>query len=277
MRFNAYYNGSYCKADDVRIPLSDRAIYFADGIYEAMIGRNDKIFMLDEHVERFYSNVKFMDIPFSMNKAELKAILDNVIKGSGEKSFFLYFQLTRHGERRTHAYPDTEKSNLLVTVSPFSVTDNKETLRLISAEDNRHGLCAVKTLNLLPSVLASKKAEASGCDEAVYIKDGFITECSHSNIHIVKNGCIITRPLDGTILPGISRLHLLRVCHKLSVEVTERPFTYRELTSADGVIVTSSSKIAASATEIDGIKIPSSPLAVTVARRMKDEFLSLTI
>ena len=137
-------------------------------------------------------------------------------------------------------------------LKPAGTPNLSEKIRLITVEDTRFFHCNIKTLNLIPSVMASQKAKEHGCQEAVFHRGDRVTECSHSNCHILKDGRLITAPLDNLILPGIARAHLLRICERLGVPVDERPFTLAELFAADEVLVTSSSKFCMSACEIDG-------------------------
>ena len=244
MAYNAYYNGEFKNKSDISVSLTDRALFFGDGIYDAAIGRNGKIFMLDAHLDRFISNAKALAIPLLPTRSELEETILKTVELSGEKSYFVYFQLSRFSEERVHAAKKVQKSNLLITVTQFSLCDENKILSLIIRNDVRHSLCHIKTLNLIPSVISSMEALEAGADEAVFIRDGIVTECSHSNIHIVKNGTVITHPTDCHILPGISRAHMLSVCRRLKIPYEEREFSADELLSADEVIVTSSSKLA---------------------------------
>lgn len=248
---NAYYNGAFSSIEDVRIPLCDRSVFFGDAIYDAAIGANGKIFMLDEHIDRFIGNAKTMNIPLLKTREELCSIFYELIKSTSYKSYFLYFQLSRFSPGRAHAYPDTEKSNLLVTLSPVTIPNPQRTLKLILREDKRYSFCNVKTVNLLPAVLASREAEELGADEAVFVRNGVITECAHSNVHIIRNGRLITHQLDEYILPGIARRHLLSVCERLGIPFEERDFGEDELFSADEILVTSSSKLCLRASSIE--------------------------
>ncbi len=240
---NAYYNGSFLPKEKIRIPLSDRAIFFGDGIYEAAPGKCGKIFFEEEHLNRFFKNAETLDIPVNYTREELKDIFGRLIESSGYESFFLYFQLTRFSNERSHAYEKNGKSNLLVTISPLALPSPNKTLKLILREDKRYKLCNIKTLNLIPAVIASHEAETLGADEAVFSRNGVITECAHSNIHIIRNETVFSHPLDEYILPGISRAHLIAVCKRLGVKFEEGYFTEKELFSADEVLVTSSSKL----------------------------------
>ena len=276
---NAYYNGIFCNYEDVSVPLTDRCIFFGDGIYDACIGRNGKIFMLEEHLERFFGNANALELYVDFDNAFLTSIFEELTGAFGNGCFFLYFQLTRNGHKRAHAPSIDAKSNLLVTISPLDFPTPERRLKLIFAEDNRYELCNIKTLNLLPSVLASAKAVRCGADEAVFVRRNTVTECAHSNVHIVKSGKVITHPKNKFILPGISRAHLLSVCDRLSIEKEERCFTKEELLSADEVIVTSTSKICARASVVDNVHYPlhHKSTAAIICHEMFSDFYSSTL
>ena len=116
-------------------------------------------------------------------------------------------------------------------------------MKLMTYEDKRYEYCDIKTTNLIPAVLASTEAEKSGFDEAVFIRDSFVTECSKSNISILKQGRLVTHPESSHILPGITRAHLLKVCEKVNIPVIKEAFTLKDLLAADEIIVTSSTKL----------------------------------
>ena len=127
--------------------------------------------------------------------------------------------------------------------------------KLISLEDNRFKLCNIKTLNLIPSVLANQRAAEQGCDEAVLHRGSRVTECAHSNISILKDGVLQTAPTDELILPGITRKHLLALAREHGIEVLEKPFSMVELMNADEIMVTSSSALCMKVESIDGIPV----------------------
>ena len=272
MQINAYYNGEFSSRENIKIPLCDRAVFFGDGIYDAAIGHSGKIFMLDDHIERFYSNAKAVDIPIKLSACELKNILLHLASKSPYECYFVYFQLTRFSEERVHSYPDCDKSNLLITVTNQEYPDSRRELKLTLAKDVRHEMCHIKTLNLLPAVLASKKATLIGYDETVLHRNGEITECSHSNVHIIADSVLITHPLDNHILPGISRKHMLAVCKRLGIKTQERIFSVYELLKADEILVTSSSKLALPVKQVDYVGFPRKSNGI--GRKICDEMLS---
>ncbi len=250
----AFYNGEFYKSSDLRIPITDRGLFFGDGIYEALIGKHGGIYLEEDHFDRFFRNAEIMDLHPNFSREELSGWLREIILRSGLSEYFIYFQLTRYSEERTHSYA-SKKSNLLITVREHTTPDRNTRLKLITEEDKRHLMCNVKTLNLIPAVLASKRAESLACDEAVFIRDGYVTECAHSNISIIKNGILITHPTDNLILPGITRKRMLFLAERLGIPYKESPFTKAELISSDAAIVTSTTKLALIANEVDEIPL----------------------
>lgn len=274
----AYYNGRICEVGEVAIPLTDRAVFFGDGIYDAAIGRNGVIYLEDEHIERFIGNAKRMGIPLPFGQEELVGLLQELVTRSGEECFFLYFQLTRYSEERRHACREKERSNLLITVTGIPLPDPKRRLSLVSYPDKRYEYCHIKTLNLLPAVLASSFAEGMGADEAVFHRGEVVTECAHSNISIIKGGTLITHPTDTHILPGIARARMIEICKEMGVKVEERAFTRGELMRSDAALVTSSSKLCLMARCVDGVnlRLCEREAAEGICERFFNEFMLKT-
>jgi D-alanine transaminase len=170
------------------------------------------------------------------------------------KSYLIYFQISRTSTLRKHSATNCGAS-LLITVDEFEPNLESPPMKLITVDDRRYGYCNVKTTNLLPAVLSSTRAEQSDCDEAIFVKDGYITECTKSNISIIKQGRLITHPNSTNILPGITRRHLLRVCDNIGLKFIEQPFTKEEVFLADEVLITSSTKLLRAASHIDNIPV----------------------
>lgn len=250
----AYYNGRFDKRENIKIPLSDRSIFFGDAVYDAAVGSYDRILWEDEHIERFLCGAKRLGIEHDYTKDYLSALLREIAIRSMLESYFIYFQISRNANRRTHSAIDC-KANLLVTVDPIDVSISSPPMKLMTAIDRRYDYCDVKTTNLVPAVIESTKAEKTGYDEAVFIRNGFVTECAKSNISIIKQGRIITHPKTNHILPGITREHLLKICQEKGIPYVERPFTLNELFSADEILVTSCTKLCRPVNIVDGFNV----------------------
>jgi D-alanine transaminase len=243
MSIFAYYNGVFGSFDEIRIPLSDRAVFFGDGVYDAALAAGDKIYLLDRHIKRFLQNAKKLGIPVNFSEYEFEKLLRSVVSRCGFETSFVYFHLTRGLPERTHSSLGCQSSNLLITVKKCNIP-SPTPMRLHIMEDLRYFYCDIKTLNLLPQTLYATEADSLGLDECVLHRNGIVTECSHSNISIVKDGILYTHPLSRLILPGITRESLLRVCENEGIPFKEIPFSLKELCEADGIIVTSTSRLA---------------------------------
>ena len=275
----AYYNGKFGRREDIAIPLSDRTIFFGDAVYDAAIGSYDRILWEGEHIDRFLNNAERIGICHSLNKRHLSQLLREIaVKSMLEECHFLYFQLSRNLPERNHSATGCG-SNLLICIDPIDILPPLRPLRLVTAEDVRYGFCDIKTVNLLPAVLSMTVAEGAGCDEAVFIRDGIVTECSKSNISILKCGRIITHPKTNRILPGIAREHLLSCAIDIGLKIEEREFTKEELFSADEILVTSTTKLCRRVCEIDGTPVgdKSPEIAVELCGLMYREFTDFCI
>jgi D-alanine transaminase len=189
-----------------------------------------------------------------VSKQELKDLLNRLVQKMDTGNLFVYYQVTRGTGTRKHAFTEGP-GNLWITLTPAAISDGHRPIQLVTAEDTRFFHCDIKTLNLIPSVMASQKAKEAGCAEAVFYRPGGrVTECAHSNVHILKNGTLYTAPTDHLILPGIARAHLLRACSALGIPFREEAFSLEELFEADEIIVTSSSNLCLRADHLDGQK-----------------------
>ena len=251
-----WYNGTLGKPDEMTVSMNDRAVYFGDGCYEACLAVETRAFALEAHLDRFYRSLDGLLIPFAMDRDTLRAVLTRCLAAANEPGSVLYWQASRATAPRTHAFPaQNTEPNLLITVTPKTLLPEEQTLKLITAEDIRYAMCHVKTLNLIPNILANERAKEAGADEAVFVRDGMITEGSHTNIHILKDGALITHQTDNRILAGVTRAILLALCRDRGVPVCERAFSKDELLHADEVLVTSSTLGVRRVETVDGVKV----------------------
>ncbi len=250
-----YYDGKYDLIENMTVPFDDRVHYYGDGVYDATCAGNHIIFNLEEHIDRFYRSAGLLGIEIPHSKEELKDILNEMIVKVDGKEHFVYWQVTRGVAPRKHKFPQDTAAKLWIMIRQSPIGDLNKPVKLITVEDTRFFHCNIKTLNLIPNVMAAQRAELAGCDEVVFHRGDRVTECAHSNVHILKDGVFITPPTDNLILPGIARAHLLKMCKELDIPSEERIFTVDELMKADEVIVSSSSNFCLYASEIDGIPV----------------------
>lgn len=277
MKTLGYYNGKFDEVDKMMIPMNDRVCFFGDGVYDATLARNYKIFAIDEHIDRFFNSAGLLKIQIPHTKEEVKALLQEMVNKMDTGNLFVYWQVTRGTGMRNHAFPETP-ANMWIMLKPAELKDMDRKLKLVTAEDTRFFHCNIKTLNLIPSVMAAERAEAAGNDETVFHRSGRVTECAHSNVHIVQDGMIKTAPADNLILPGVARAHLIAMAKKLGIPVNETPYTIDELMNAEEVIVTSSSQLCMLAESVDGKPVGGKQpeLIKRLQQALLDEFYAAT-
>ena len=252
MKTLGYYNGSYAEIEEMMVPMTDRASWFGDGVYDAGLARDYHMVFLDEHIDRFFRSAQGLEIRMPVSKEELRTLLKELVRKLDTGNLMFYFQVTRGSGIRDHAFPEG-KGNLWITFKPAEMNDGSVPGKWITLEDTRFFHCNLKTLNLIPSVIAAQRAKEAGCTEAVFYRPGGrVTEGSHSNIHILKDGILRTAPCDNLILPGIARAHLLRACGALGIPVREEAFRLEDLFTADEALITISSQPCGRADTIDG-------------------------
>ena len=257
MKDIGYYNGKSGPIEDMMIPMNDRAVYFGDGVYDATYAARRVIYALDDHLDRFYRSCDSLEIAHPLPRQELADLLRDLVNRVEDASaHVVYWQATRGTGPRSHVFPDASvPANLLVTVRPKPLMAIARKFKLLTVEDTRYLHCDIKTLNLIPNVIASQRAKEAGCDEAVFHRADRVTECSHANIHIISGGVFRTAPRDNLILPGTARKHLLRLAEKIGIPTEERAFTLAELMAADEAIVSSAGTLCNAVESIDGTPV----------------------
>ncbi len=250
MKNVGFYNGRWEPLEKLFVPALDRAFYFGDGIYDAAYTKNKIIFAEQEHVTRFFHGLERIGIRLPYTQKEVTSFLRLGVGLCDDEDLFVYFQASCGTSVRYHAERG-KTGNLLIMIYPKRIAPQGKTLRLCTTTDTRYDLCDIKTLNLMPNVLAAQKAEDAGCDEAVFVRDGEVSECAHSNVHILSGGVLLSPPPCFCTLDGIGRRHLLSACKELAVPVVERRFSPEEMKRADEIIVTSAGYPCQRAVECD--------------------------
>ncbi len=278
MKNLAYYNGAVGELTDMSIPMCDRVCFFGDGVYDATYARNKKVFTLTEHVDRLFFSAESVGIVPPVQKEKLCQLVRSLVTRCDENETFVYVQFTRGiCVPRNHIHIGGD-ANLWITVTPKKITPKEKRLTLMTYPDERYNLCYVKTLNLLPNVQASNLAAKNGCDEALFVENGTVNECAHSNVHILSDGVLISPPPGNRVLGGIARNHLLSACKKLAVPVEERHFSLDEAMGADEVYITSAGTFLAPCRAIDGKEVGGGNIGLTNAlqNELYGEFYAFT-
>jgi D-alanine transaminase len=254
----AYVNGQYLPHSEARVHIEDRGYQFADGIYEYMVFFNRKLVDEELHLDRLERSLRELAIAMPMPRAALSIVIHELMARNAREDGGLYLQVTRGAVKRDHPFPANIKPALTMTIWGSKAPKQKEIeegAKAITAPDERWARCDIKSIALLPNVLAKQKASAAGVREAFLFEGEMMTEGSVSNTFIVKNGVIITHPADHAVLPGVTRNVALRLARECQIKVEERPFSVAETFAADEVFLTSTSANVMPVTELDGKKI----------------------
>ena len=255
MKTLGYYNGKIDELDQITVPMLDRASYFGDGVYDVTFSRNYKVYQLREHVERIFASAALLKIYPEITPDGLCELIEELVKKLDDGELWVYFQFSRGTDFRNHAFPENAKPNLWIMLRPAKIKDTYRELRVITREDTRALHCNIKSLNLLPSVMATQACVDAGVDECILHRGDIVTECAHSNVSILKNGTLFTHPANELILAGTGRAHLMAVCRHFDIPVVERPYTLEELKEADEIILTSASALCMRIVEVDGVSV----------------------
>ncbi len=237
-----YLNGNLINAQDARISVFDRGFLFGDGVYEVMAQMNGEFFFGKEHLIRLRSSLKKTNINFDVSTLNEK--IERLLKAVelDEKDCLLYIQITRGVAPRKHSFPKDTVPTLLMYAIPFTLAPiNNTTISVISQPDFRWHRCDIKMTSLLGNVMANDFAITKGHHEAVFHRDGKMTEGSHSNLFFVKDGTIYTHPADRNILNGITREIVLKLCRDEKIPFIEEAINFGAIHTMDEAFLTGTS------------------------------------
>jgi len=257
----AYVNGAYVPMDMAFVHVEDRGFQFADGVYEGIVVKNGRMIDLEPHLDRLERSLNELQIAMPMARGPLKLVFSETIRRNKLSDAFLYVQITRGVAKRDHAFPHNCPPTLVVTVRRLNLeairARAEKGVKAVSQPDIRWGRCDVKSIGLLPNVLAKQAAKKEGSFEAVLVdKAGYVTEGSSTNIWIVTEADIlVTRATNANILPGITRQTITKLAQELQIKIEERAFTLDEAKSAKEMFLTSSTSCATPIINLDGQKI----------------------
>jgi D-alanine transaminase len=273
----AYVNGRYVPHGEAAVHIEDRGYQFADGVYEVVPIIHGKMIDEDPHLDRLEYSLRELRIGWPVGRAALKLILREMLRRNELRDGLLYLQITRGVAPRDHKFPKAAKPALVVTtkrLKPTAPALVENGVRVISVRDIRWERRDIKSISLLPNILAKQEAVEAGAFEAWQVDaDGFVTEGTSTNAWIVtKDGVIVTRTADHDILNGITRQAVLRLTNAAGVSFEERSFTLDEAKAAREAFLTSSSGHVLPITRIDDQVIgDGKPGAVT--RRLRSAYL----
>jgi D-alanine transaminase len=255
----AYVNGRYLPFRDAKVHVEDRGYQFGDGVYEVCEVRGGHLIDQRRHLGRLVRSLAELRIRPPMPLAALNIVMREVAARNRIVYGLMYVQVTRGVARRDHAFPAPEvRPSLVVTARSLNKSRNEalaaKGIAVVSMPDNRWGRVDIKTIGLLPNVLARQAAIEQGARDAWFFdKDDNVTEASSSNAWIVtRDNKVVTHRADHAILRGITREVLFDALKAEKLTVEERPFTLKEAYAAREAFVTSATQIVVPVTQIDG-------------------------
>jgi D-alanine transaminase len=254
----AYVNGRYVPFAQAHVHVEDRGYQFADGVYEVCAVRGGKLIDEAPHTARLKRSLAEMKIAPPVNEKALAHIMRETVRLNAVRDGLVYLQVTRGVARRDHGFPANPKPALVVTARNLSF-DKYEAWAAKGVEaktmpETRWARCDIKSVSLLPNVLAKQAAREAGAFEAWFVDDkGFVTEGASTNAWIVDaSGVLRTRQLDQHILPGVTRGELLPMCRQLGIDASEKPFTVAEAKAAREAFITAATIGVIPVVKIDG-------------------------
>ena len=259
----AYVNGAYVPLAGAAVGIEDRGFQFADGVYEGIAVRKGRLIDLEPHLQRLWRSMGELDMDAPMAVGPMRLVLSEVVRQNRIADGFLYVQVTRGEARRDHAFPAFSRPSLIVTCRRFDYdavfTRAATGVKAKSVPDIRWGRCDIKSISLLPNVLAKQAARSEGAFEAVLIDtDGNVTEGSSTNVWMVDGtNTLVTRATSDNILPGITRAVLADLAAEHQVRVDTRPFSLEEAYQARELFLTSTTSGVMPIVALDGRTIAS--------------------
>lgn len=276
----AYVNGRYVRRAEARVPAEDRAYLFGDGVYEVIPVHAGRLVAADRHLQRLDRSLGGLRIAWPMSRAALEVVLREVIARNGLGQGTVYIQVTRGAAPRDHRFPKGTRPGLFVTArhwKPAPAALLRDGASVITLPDQRWGRCDIKSLNLLPNVLAKQAAAEQGAHEAWLVDaQGNVTEGSSTSAWIVtEDGALATRPNGVEILPGITRAIVVEVVQELGLRLELRAFSLEEARRAREAFLTSTSNYVLPITRIDGRPVGDGQPG-PMAQRLRESYLKAT-
>jgi D-alanine transaminase len=274
----AYVNGQYIEHRRAAVHIDDRGYQFADGIYEVVAIVGGRLIDAELHWQRLERSLREMKISAPMSRAALSHVIAEVIRRNGVADGIVYLQITRGVAPRDHVFPKKVRPAVVVTVKRTKPVNPKLVARgvdVISLPDIRWGRCDIKSLSLLPNVMAKQAAKEQGAYEAWLVdEDGDVTEGSSTNAWIVSaKGTLVTRKAGPEILNGVTRLAVLALARAEKMKIEERSFSLKEALKAKEAFITSTTNFVMPVVRIDGKTIGGGKPG-PFARKLREHYIA---
>jgi len=277
----AFFNGRYIPKDDVSISPDDRGFLFAEGIYEVVRWYEGFFYDMESHLERMKRSLRETLIQWPEEDSFPVIARELVRLNNLEKSSALvYLQVTRGSAKRTHSFPVPPVSPTVYAFAKDFIPENSgkdSGIAIMLKEDIRWSRCDIKSIALLPNTLCFQEAVGKGFFECAFVRNGIITECSHSNIFFVKKGIVYTHPESVYVLSGVTRKNIIRVAKRAGIPVKEEAISEKMLGDVQEIFITNTSGEITPVITVDSLIIGDGlpgPVTRIIRERFNDEICS---
>jgi D-alanine transaminase len=252
----AYVNGEFLPLERATVHVEDRGFQFADGVYEVVRTYGGKPFATDEHLARLFRSLAAIELNVPLKAEQLKSIIEEGIRRAGFAEVIVYLQITRGRARRHRGMPQDAEPTIVMTVRELPARPprlREDGISVITVPEFRWARCDVKSIALLPSVLAYEMAKKAGAGDAIFVEDdGCVSESTAGNLFIVTRGRLCTPPKSTRILAGVTRDKILEAAQAAGVGTVEERITKTDLCAADEMFLTSTTAEMTPVIAVDG-------------------------
>jgi len=273
-----YLNGIFVSKNEAVISPEDRGFNFADGIYEVIKYYGGNPFRYADHMERLKRSLHEVAIAFD-GCDELELVFQELLEknGLGGQDAGVYLQISRGSQTRIHRFPEKIEPTVYATVFPFASKWDQlnNGVKVITTEDIRWLRCDIKSISLLPNVMAAQKAYLQNAVEAIFIRNGIVTEGSHSSFLAVKDGTVYTHPDSNLILPGITKKVIREICNENNIPMLEESFPASELANMDEMMIVGTGSEVSPVVQIDDMQVGNGKPGLLTSF-IEDKFFELT-
>ncbi|MFU8794642.1 MAG: D-amino-acid transaminase [Dethiobacteria bacterium] len=277
----AWINGEITSLSEAKVSLEDRGYLLGDGVYEVIRVYNGCTFYLEAHLERLSNSANAIQIEIPYSGSEIEKAVNDLIAESAYKDCYIYMQVTRGAAMRDHIFPDGVTPGMVMYVRPLApllAVEDVSPAKCITLPDERWMNCHIKTVNLLPNLLARQKAyEAKALEAILYRPGNIVTEGTRSNVFAIIDGVVRTHPQTNLILPGISRRIVLDLLGESDTYYEEKAFTVEDLKKASEVWLTSTSLEINPVYQVDEYKVKGNlpgPLTLMLMKKFREKISS---
>ena len=256
---DVYLDGSFVPQGEAAVSPLDRGFIFADGVYEVIRSYRGSLCELTAHIERLRRSRSEIRIDRTATNG-LEKIFPELLERSGVagSDALIYVQITRGAAPRAHQFPGEKTApTIYAHAVPFDppLEERDRGIPVILVPDTRWNRCDIKSIALLPNVLARQMADDAGAGEAVFVRDGVVTEGSASTFAAVFSGTIVMHPDSNVVLPGITKRVVMDICSRTGIPVAERSFREEELPRAAEMMLLSTTREIMPVVSVDGMEV----------------------